>query len=136
MAGSLSKEFTMSVSCGACGAPRDEDLDGPDGASAPCLQCGSTARAFDVHQTEGILASDCRKRHTKWCRSGRSRPYKEEIDGDDLQCSTGRWMLLTRTIDRANDWYSEKVVDPRTGEVVHQCEEPLSAHRGHGAAKR
>lgn len=48
----------------------------------------------------------------------------------------GRWMLLTRTIDRANDWYSEKVVDPRTGEVVHQCEEPLSAHRGHGAAKR
>jgi hypothetical protein len=109
------------VSCRACGAPIDQDLDAPDGTRAPCSQCGAAVRTFDVHQTEAVLLSDYRKRHIK-SRGAKGRPSKEEIDGDDLWRKAGRWMHLTRTIDRARDWYSEKVVDPRTGEVVHQCE--------------
>ena len=127
--------MSAAVSCRACGALIDESLD-TAGAQAPCRECGSTARAFAESLTEGVMAGDHLKRHIKRRRGGKSKPYKEEIDSDDLQRSTGRWLSLTRTIDRANDQYSEKVVDPRTGEVVHECEEPLSAHRGHGSAKR
>jgi hypothetical protein len=90
---------------------------------------------FHVHVEDAMTAGDHRKRRIKRSQGGKGRPYREEIDGDDLWRKTGQWVQLTRTIDRSADWYSEKVVDTRTGEVVHQCEEPLSAHRGHGSAK-
>jgi hypothetical protein len=38
-------------------------------------------------------------------------------------------------IDRANDYYHEKDVDKDSEEVIHECEEPLSQHFGHGSAK-
>ena len=38
-------------------------------------------------------------------------------------------------IDRENDLYKEVVTDPDTGKIIHQCEEPLSEHVGHGSAK-
>lgn len=47
----------------------------------------------------------------------------------------GKLVRVHRTIDRDNDWYSEKVVDIQTEEVFHECEEPLSEHFGHGTAK-
>jgi hypothetical protein len=33
------------------------------------------------------------------------------------------------------DLYSEKITDAETGEVIHQCQEPLTAHQKHGSAK-
>jgi len=45
-------------------------------------------------------------------------------------------MKLSRVIDRDNDIYHEVVTDPETGEVVHECREPLSQHRQHGTAKQ
>ena len=45
-------------------------------------------------------------------------------------------MKKERLIDRAKDHYKEVVTDPDTGSVVHQCDEPLSQHRGHGSAKK
>jgi hypothetical protein len=65
------------VSCRACGAPIDQDLDAPDGTRAPCSQCGAAVRTFDVHQTEAVLLSDYRKRHIKR-RGAKGRPSKEE----------------------------------------------------------
>ena len=127
--------MTSSVSCRECGAPIDQALDRLAGARLPC-ECGATARADGAQTIEHAVANDYRKRQIKRRRDGKRRPYREEIDGDDLQRSTGRWMSLTQTVDRANNWYSKKVMDPRTGEVVHECEEPLSGHRGHGSAKR
>jgi uncharacterized Zn finger protein (UPF0148 family) len=126
----------MSTSCSECGAPTDEELDAPDGTRTPCPWCDHTARTFNVHSTDNIVLSVYQKTHVKRRRGSRGRPYREEINGDDLWRKTGQWMHLTRTIDRVTGLYSEKVVDPRTGEVVRQCEEPLSAHRGHGSAKK
>jgi len=40
-----------------------------------------------------------------------------------------------RLVDRQNDRYFERVVDPSTGEVVHCTDHRLSDHRGHGSAK-
>jgi hypothetical protein len=88
-----------------------------------------------VHSTDNVALSVYQKTHVKR-RGSTGSPYREETSGDDLWRKTGQWMHLTRTIDRATNLYSEQVVDPRTGEVVHQCEEPLSAHSGHGSAKK
>jgi hypothetical protein len=44
-------------------------------------------------------------------------------------------MKIQRVIDRAKNWYREIVQDPETGQVVHQSDEPLTEHRGHGSAK-
>ena len=37
--------------------------------------------------------------------------------------------------DRDTDEYFERVTDIESGEVLHQCIEPLSQHQGHGTAK-
>lgn len=39
------------------------------------------------------------------------------------------------TVDREADRYTERLVDGETGEVIHDVDEPLSEHRGHGSAK-
>ena len=39
-----------------------------------------------------------------------------------------------RVIDRDKDQYKETVIDPQTGQVIHQNKEPLSEHFGHGSA--
>jgi hypothetical protein len=33
------------------------------------------------------------------------------------------------------NWYSEKVVDQATGEVIRECHEPLDVHLNRGSAK-
>ena len=37
--------------------------------------------------------------------------------------------------DRRQDRYKEVVRDPDTSEIIHECEEPLSEHQGHGSAR-
>ena len=41
-----------------------------------------------------------------------------------------------RIMDRDADRYIETVTMRETGEVIHHCDEPLSEHQGHGAAKQ
>ena len=40
-----------------------------------------------------------------------------------------------RLIDRKNNRYREVVKDMKTGDVIHEVDEPLSQHTGHGSAK-
>ncbi len=47
----------------------------------------------------------------------------------------GRWVQTSRTINRLDDSYTETVLDQLTGQEIHRCDEPLSAHQGHGSAK-
>jgi hypothetical protein len=63
------------------------------------------------------------------------RPFMEQTVGDDFHRKDGRWMKLYRLIDRVKDWYDERVTDPATGKIVHECSEPLTDHTGHGSAK-
>lgn len=55
--------------------------------------------------------------------------------GDDLNRKTGLWMKIKIIIDRDNDAYQETVSDPRTGQIIHHTDEPLSEHQGHGSAR-
>jgi hypothetical protein len=65
----------------------------------------------------------------------KKNPRLDQFAGEDLRKSDGRWMRKERIIDRDRDFYKEVVIDPTDGTVVHQNEEPLSDHFGHGSAK-
>jgi hypothetical protein len=45
-------------------------------------------------------------------------------------------MRLHRVIDRANNWYHERIIDTQTNIVVHVSDESLDKHIGHGSDKR
>lgn len=87
-----------------------------------------------------VSLADCITLHdslsNKFKQQGFKKPFSEQLVGDDLQRSTGKWMKKERLIDREKDRYREIVTDPETGDVIRQCEEPLSDHRDRGSAKR
>ncbi len=118
-------ESKQSTFCGSCGQPVGE---------TSCPHCGSTLRAINVsvQETNGIRE----KLRLKGRQDGKKKPILEQVHGDDLQQRTGIWMKLSRVIDRQHDLYHETVTNPETKEIVHECKEPLSEHRWHGAAKR
>jgi hypothetical protein len=49
----------------------------------------------------------------------------------------GRYAIVEKLMKRVGfgDWYSEKVRDKDSGEVIHERHEPLSEHQRHGSAK-
>ena len=121
---------STTVTCAGCGAPT---LETPSQTRTPCPQCGSTARQFNVEITEELkLREGLKFKH----KNPEGKTLAEGLSGDDLHRKSGKWMKKERLIDRAKDHYKEVVTDPDTGSVVHQCDEPLSQHRGHGSAKK
>lgn len=124
---------SVHVLCGKCRALLDEDPHSRPEDRQPCPTCGSASRHFEVALSATVTARS--KLALKAKRPGMKRPFVEQVIGDDLHRKTGRWMKLRRVIDRLRNWYSELLTDPRTGEVVHKTEEPLTEHRGHGSAK-
>ena len=124
---------TFQVNCGDCGLLLDEDPGAPLEARQPCPHCGSMTRAFQAqfNATAEVRSSMAAKgRH-----AGVKKPFTEQLTGADLHRGSGHWMNKSRVIDRDNDRYRELIVDPHTGLVVHECDEPLSEHQGHGDDK-
>lgn len=68
-------------------------------------------------------------------KSATGKVLLEGVSGDDLHRNSRKWMRKERTIDHAKDHYKEVVTDPESGEIIHQCEEPLSQHRKHGSGR-
>ena len=66
----------------------------------------------------------------------RKKVRAEFYQGYEKSEALGKDVRKTRDIDRCNNLYHEKVEDPETGEIVHECTEPLSNHRGHGNDKK
>ena len=56
--------------------------------------------------------------------------------GDDWYADGECWVTFERIIDKAQDLYSKRYVDQETGEIIYECEEPLSQHTGRGSAKK
>jgi len=67
--------------------------------------------------------------------TGYGKPSREHVIGPETSAS-GRLVMKERHIDKQSDSYLERITDMETGEVIHECEEPLSMHRGHGDAKK
>lgn len=122
------------VRCGECNTLLEEDISKTERISCP--KCGSFARHVETYDSEEVKLSVREQTNTKLKIPGSRRPIKEVTSGDEYQRSKGKWAKLDRIIDRENDKYHEKVVDPETGEVYHECNEPLSEHINHGSAKK
>jgi hypothetical protein len=125
---------SKAVECANCGRILEESMDILSEDRAPCPGCGSLAR--NTHITIHDIGMSHEKLGLKSRYQCGGRPFLEQVVGEDLHRRSDRWMIIHRIIDRVKDWYSEKVIDPETGQVVHSCEEPLSKHQGHGSARR
>ena len=121
------------VSCGECGQPFAAIILGEGGRRVPCPNCQSTKVVFDVSIIDGVSVKE--KLGMKLKKPGIKKPVFESVSGDDFHRNTQRWSTLSRTIDRQNDLYTEKIVDSETGQIIRYCSEPLSKHVGHGNAK-
>ena|ERR1700682_1199976 len=98
----------------------------------PCSSCGSTSRVFELLlQTEMIPFKASLGLKAK---SAGRKPWYESFGGADWSRTFQKFMEKSRIIDRRADRYSEVVTDPDTGDVIHQCSEPLSQHLNHGSA--
>ena len=120
------------VSCRGCGAsvpepPRIEDRQ-------PCPACGSTARTFASTLAATVEPRSSLAHKARHGEVGKVKPYREAFSGSDYHRDTEEWRQVSRVVDRENDRYTERVVDA-AGDVVREVDEPLSEHRGRGAAK-
>lgn len=67
--------------------------------------------------------------------TGYGKPSFEHVVGPEPSAS-GRLVIKERIVDKQSDSYFERIADMETREIIHECEEPLSEHRGHGDAKK
>ena len=119
--------------CSACGVPIDTKLDKAD-ERQPCSKCAATARTINVSITEAVTARaglGVKAKH-----QGDKKPFIEDLSLPSFSVNRQKLVHHQRVIDRDKDIYLEKVTDYETGELIHECEEPLSSHTSHGSAKK
>ncbi|HSV94187.1 MAG TPA: hypothetical protein VLH81_13980 [Desulfobacterales bacterium] len=58
---------------------------------------------------------------------------QQQWSGEVLSAD-GVWRTRQRVVDREHNRYVERVVDP-DGTVIHEVDESLDSHRGHGSDK-
>lgn len=103
----------------------------------PCPACGTNAPlvSLSVHDVARVDVAESTRIVGRHGEVGQVKPYLERRDGADWSHALQRFVRKVRILDRDNDLYVEKVVDPETGEVLRDVEEPLSEHQGRGSAK-
>lgn len=121
--------------CAGCGRTVHERSDTPVEDRASCPVCGSTARKFAVDLGAKVTFHD-QVKLKKFDGEAKGRAVEEIVSGADFNRDSGKWYDLKRHIDRVKDRYTERIVDPSTGDVVREVDEPLSKHRGRGDARR
>lgn len=126
-----------SVTCRNCGKSLDEPTDLDPAHRQPCPKCASLSRKMSVGLPGEMPPphSSLKGRGRHAGATGKRKWSIETFTGADWSHSLQRFVRKVRILDRDNDRYVEKVVDPETGEVLRDVEEPLSEHQGHGSAK-
>ena len=128
--------MTVEITCKGCGHKFDEKMENAE--QAPCPHCPSTARNVSVAITEEVaftVYDSMRAKNRRKDLPSKDKLRTDIIAGFELHRKTGKWYKKDRVIDRDNDYYLERIVDPETGEVIRECEEKLSEHQGRGSAK-
>ena len=121
------------VECHDCGFVLDESFHRDELRERPCPRCGSFGRLSGT----GYRGRVCLRGNLLV----KSRPptcgrfFAESRFDEDVNKRTGRPVKRCRIIDRDSNRYFERVIDIETGEVIHECNEPLSNHKNHGSAR-
>ncbi len=126
------EEMTETVECRGCGALL-VDASPYDKERQPCSVCGPLRRGMSLNVVQELELYQQFK--VKQKRPGAKRPVHEQVGGFDYTRSRGKFSKIVRVIDRENDQYYECITDPDTGEIIRECNEPLSHHFGRGSAK-
>lgn len=124
--------MTDTVSCADCEAIFP-DVIPQEREELSCPECGSTRVSFHMHVSSALSLYQSFVMKQK--EPGTKKYIREQFDGGAYTRRTGKFSKKTRIIDRKNNWYFELVTDRDTGEVLHECAEPLTEHFGHGSAK-
>lgn len=131
------EESSRKVECKNCGAALPSDWARLE--NQPCPKCGSYTLRISLQvkadmSIRGLMKGKVKDPNHKLKRN---RPSREVKAGTEPQKDRpSKWVCVYRDINREHDTYDEKVVDEETGEVLHECHERLSDHKGHGSAKR
>jgi len=133
----MSETARPSAACVACSEQYATDqLDAIFAGHRPgCPSCGGAGVAFGITLTGTVGFRDMLAFKAKGDRGGKRVVFLQGKAGDELHRDTQRWTVVSRGIDRENDRYDEVITDAETGQVLHECHEPLSEHRGHGSAR-
>lgn len=118
--------------CGECGNPVPESAL----KRKPCAYCGSatlraeTPPAGPFGMRTGVSV--------KVKNPGDKRPSQEVKAVPEFNRTRRRDVHVERIFDRrkGKDRYFERVTDYKTGEVIRECEGPLSNHINRGNAKK
>lgn len=122
----------MPTFCFACELMRSDDESAR--FDEPCPKCGNTATVSyppgqEFHIViEGVQFKSKPPEGGRWFYQGRT--YHSHYKKDDEH------HFIERFINRDNDHYYERIINKETGKVVREVEEPLTAHTGHGSAKK
>lgn len=133
-----SKAGVTGVKCSNCGEPLSLELVSSR-EKPPCASCGSTARiimatvedTITLHEKTGWEAND----PNLLSRKKQKKTRVEGVTGSEWSDRLRKMVHKERLIDRKNDRYREVVKDTQTSDVIHEVDEPLSQHTGHGSAK-
>ena len=100
----------------------------------PCPSCG--ANDWDLNVPDEDKAE---LRHKVKLIEGKrkgKKPLRETTLKEEVFSETNEWRQIERIVDRGEDVYYEKITDIKTGKVIKEFYEPLSAHIGHGEDKK
>lgn len=126
----------MSAFCLDCSCEIDEAMESLDGRKA-CPMCGSLKRRYEEVLIDNVAVGTLMQ--TKGFAGGLSRKKGlrfESKDGDSFSVSLGRFVKLNQLVDHEAKRYIKKVVDPVTGQILREVDEPLPDHKGRGSAKK
>jgi hypothetical protein len=126
-------EVKTYANCEYCWEGSDEDnVDERE----PCPECGSTARRISVHVEERLALRESIGGKIKDQKlPSRKKVRVEFFDGYEWSVALEKVIKKSRLIDKREDLYHERIEDPETGEIIHECKESLTEHQGHGYAK-
>lgn len=126
----------LQIKCTKCGKTYEAE----SYKGIKCQFCGAPLKMVAVVKSElgmeNMISTVCFVGKDKEIGK-KKRDYKviEGMSGAEYCVSLDKHIEKVRLIDRCNNTYYEKIVDPDTNEVMHHCEENLSVHFGHGSAK-
>jgi hypothetical protein len=115
------------TTCSDCGCELSE-------LTCVCTKCGSKKKTFHLSVYEKITVREGVGMKVK--RLGEKKPYFESLNIPSLFVRINKIVNRIRIIDRENDRYKEVVSQYEDGEIIHECDEKLSDHKGHGSAKK
>ncbi len=122
------------VICGNCKTLLQEAYGLPADRRQECPACGAKKRTYTKH----LLARTVFQAGVslKAFENGVRKPFIRLTTIPSFSFKLQCWVHLYRLLDRRHDVYHEVVTDQKDGTVIHECHEPLSAHKGHGSARK